>query len=227
VTQPLPRLRVQRNPWNLTRLLARFSKGVAKVDAQREPYATYWDEANVDAMSEDGPLWLALGDSAVQGVGASSPDAGWVPKVLERLQVENPAWRVINVSMTGARMTHVVDDQLPLIASHGLDPTLVTCMIGTNDFLGGSSAARIRSDAKGLFRQLPTGTYFGRGGGPGQKRSAAFQQSIDAAVAAGSIRTFDPYRWPDRRDCLAEDRFHPNDRGCKHIAENFWQVFRP
>lgn len=223
--EPLPVLRVRRKPWNITRFVARFSDGVADVDAQREPWARHWDEHNADALDDTGPLWVALGDSSVQGVGASSPENGWVPHVLSLLREQDPTWRVLNLSMTGARMSHVVDDQIPLIADRKLDPVMVSCMIGTNDFIAGASASKIAADATRLADHLPAGTWLGRGGGPGKKRSAAFKQPLDDAQRSGQLRRFDPYRWPTRQGTLAADRFHPSDLGYRYIAENFWTAY--
>ena len=222
---PLPRLRVQRKPWNLTRFAARFADGIASVDAQREPFAEYWDEHNARHLNGDGPLWIALGDSSVQGVGATSPEHGWVPNVLARLQELDPAWRVLNLAMTGARMFHVVEDQIPLVTGRELRPQLVTCMIGTNDFIGGSPARRLEADATRLVTHLPDGTWLGRGGGPGRKRSEAFRGPLDAALASGRINGFEPYRWPSREGTLAADRFHPGDLGYRYIADNFWSAY--
>jgi acyl-CoA thioesterase I len=224
VTEPsLPRLRVERKPWNLTRAIARFSEGVAQVDSQREPYAEHWDEHNRHALSAAGPLWIALGDSSVQGIGASSPQHGWVPQVLGHLhRRRDPSWRVLNLAMTGARMAHVAEEQLALFDEFDLKPDLVTCMIGTNDFIAGASAARIESDARRLMTRLPRGTFVGRTGGPGPKRSAALTAPIDEAVAAAHVVAFDPYRWPTRRGTMAADKFHPSDLGYEYIANNVW-----
>ena len=224
-TTPLPRLRVRRKPWNLTRLAARFADGIAHVDAQREPFARWWDEHNARELHRDGPLWIALGDSSVQGVGASSPEAGWVPDVLGRLRELDSDWRVLNLAMTGAKMHHVVEEQIPLVAGRSLEPLLVTCMIGTNDFIGGSTAGRLEADATRLVDRLPTGTWLGRGGGPGRKRSEAFRRPLDAALKTGRIKGFEPYRWPTREGTLAPDRFHPGDLGYRYIADNFWAAW--
>ena len=80
-------------------------------------------------------------------------------------------------------MHHVVEEQVPLLSGRSLEPQLITCMIGTNDFIGGSSAGRLEADATRLADHLPAGTWLGRGGGPGRKRSAAFRKPLDAALA--------------------------------------------
>ena len=37
------------------------------------------------ALAADGPLWVAVGDSMSQGIGASAPDRGWVGQLAEHL----------------------------------------------------------------------------------------------------------------------------------------------
>ncbi len=48
--------------------------GVRQVHAQVAPYAKAWDAANATALSGQGPLWVVLGDSTAQGIGAPSYD---------------------------------------------------------------------------------------------------------------------------------------------------------
>jgi hypothetical protein len=52
--------------------------GVRKVQAQIVPYALAWQHANLAALRATGPLWVALGDSMSQGIGASAYDRGRV-----------------------------------------------------------------------------------------------------------------------------------------------------
>lgn len=68
----------------LGRLLARLPS-VARTARQVERYAEAWEASNARALAAEGPLWVVLGDSAAQGVGASSYDRGWVGLVLPRL----------------------------------------------------------------------------------------------------------------------------------------------
>ncbi len=67
-----------------------------------------------------GPLWVVLGDSTAQGLGASSPLHGYVGQVLNALRRTGTPWRVLNLSRSGAQTRHVLDDQLPLL--DGLSP---------------------------------------------------------------------------------------------------------
>jgi hypothetical protein len=94
--------------------------GVAYVDVQARTYADFWQRQNENALTGDGPLWVVLGDSTAQGLGASSPLHGYVGQVLNALRRTGTPWRVLNLSRSGAQTRHVLDDQLPLL--DGLEP---------------------------------------------------------------------------------------------------------
>ena len=38
-----------------------------------EPFRAEWETSNAAALAASGPLWLALGDSTAQGIGAAAP----------------------------------------------------------------------------------------------------------------------------------------------------------
>ena len=80
--------------WLRRRLFARSYRQV-------EQYAAEWQAHNAQALEQAGPLWLVLGDSAAQAVGASSRATGYVGLVLERLRAHGTLWRVVNLSRSG------------------------------------------------------------------------------------------------------------------------------
>lgn len=122
---------------------------------QVEQYAAAWDAHNDAARDARGPLWVVLGDSAAQGVGASSHLAGWVGGVLSRLRErDGEPWRVVNLSRSGARTREVVDRQLP--AAGALPFDLLTAVVGGNDALR-TRAPVWRSAAVDLCAALPAG----------------------------------------------------------------------
>src|SRR6476660_5740717 len=45
-------------------------------------FARHWQAHNDQVLRLDGPLWVVLGDSTAQGLGAHSPDGGYVGQVL-------------------------------------------------------------------------------------------------------------------------------------------------
>ena len=99
--------------------------------AQVEAYAAA-GSAPTRGAAADGPLWVVLGDSAAQGVGASAHDRGWVGARARARSARQ--WRLVNLSRSGARTREVVDVQWPRGARR-CTPDLVTAVVGGNDAL--------------------------------------------------------------------------------------------
>jgi hypothetical protein len=56
----------------------RWADGVTAMREDCAAYARYWQAHNDQVLTMDGPLWVVLGDSTAQGLGAPSPDGGYV-----------------------------------------------------------------------------------------------------------------------------------------------------
>lgn len=91
-----------------------------------------------------------------KGVGAQRPDLGYVGQLHARLRIGDPAWRLVNLSRTGARVADVVADQLP--GAMELSPTLVTCAVGSNDVLRRTPRPRYERALDELLAVLPVGS---------------------------------------------------------------------
>jgi lysophospholipase L1-like esterase len=201
--------------------LGRIMPGVAEVQRQVEPYAAAWRTANREALTGWHIRWIALGDSMTQGIGASSPEAGWVGQLAQRQRVPVD---VINLSQSGARVEDVISDQLP--AWRALAPAprgeIVTVLIGSNDVLSPRHRQLLAEAFAELLEQLPAGAIVSSVPSPAGPAKAA-NELVRAAAAAGDIRgvfpsQLDPGAWRGR---LAADRFHPNDAGYAMIADTF------
>jgi hypothetical protein len=212
------------------RVGSRLFKGVREVESTRQPYAEWWETANREALGAEGPLWLVLGDSASQSIGASTPESGYVLRVRDRLDASTgERWRVVNLSITGAKMIDVVDRQLPAIAALGIDPDLVTSFIGANDLLYPWGIDDARRDAGRLAAALPKGTLQSRmvGGPPSRPKASAINGVLQSAADAGALSLFHPWDWPTTRGVWAADRFHPSDVGYAHLTEAVWRAVEP
>jgi acyl-CoA thioesterase I len=152
----------------------RFGRWTDGVNAMREDcvaFAAYWrahnerlltaGEAAGEATGEDdatrlrSPLWVVLGDSTAQGLGAPSPRGGYVGQALHQLRRRTgQPWRVLNLSVSGALIRDVLADQIPLLPEA---PDLVTCGIGANDVLY-STPARLFSDMRAVLAAVPERT---------------------------------------------------------------------
>src|SRR5215469_15676225 len=111
----------------------RWTDGVGSIRADCKTFAQYWRDNNerVLAEPEGGPLWVVLGDSTAQGIGAPGPDDGYVGQSLRELEERTgERWRILNLSVSGALIRDVLAEQIPAIPAHA---DLVTCGIGAND----------------------------------------------------------------------------------------------
>ena len=207
------------------RLMRTLRPGVAATLGLGSDYRRYWEESNVRARQADGPLWVALGDSTAQGIGASAPDRGYVGQLLVRLRDEQRRpWRVVNLSVTGARVADVAREQVPRINEVG-DPELVTCAAGANDVIR-FGFRRVLEALAELIRGLPPGAVLAtipQGLMPGRTRELNQIIRADAPAAGLHIADAWAHTGPPWEGKYAADDFHPNDTGygewCAAFAE--------
>ncbi|MCW2541984.1 MAG: hydrolase family protein [Frankiales bacterium] len=211
------------------RLASRVATGVRDVQAQVAPYAESWRLANLEALAgaaSGDPLWIALGDSMTQGVGASAYNRGWVGQLADRLAADGRPHRVINLAVSGARTLDVLQGQLPALralAASGQAAALVTLLVGSNDLM----RRRYRDELAGSFGRLLTALPYGTvvASLPNPRAAAiAVNRQIADAVSERAIRIADmgrsgPSAWKGK---LAADHFHPNDVGYAELAEAFY-----
>ncbi|HET9073765.1 MAG TPA: SGNH/GDSL hydrolase family protein [Solirubrobacteraceae bacterium] len=108
----------------------------------------YWEEL---AQRPGRLLYVAVGDSTAQGIGAGHPSGSYVGR-LERL-LPGPL-RVINLSVTGARLSDLHSAVVPQLRALELDDALVTVTAGIAD-LDGFAPERFSADAARLLDALP------------------------------------------------------------------------
>lgn len=198
--------------------------GARKVHAQVARYASEWEQANGTALAGAGPLWVVLGDSTAQGIGAPSWDEGYVGQLRRALDdgSEQP-WRVVNLSRSGARTDDVLERQLPALAEMRAD--LVTCAIGANDIVrrvpGLEDRMRQvigRLPERAILATLPQGL--------GPDRSQVVNQVIRTEAPAAGLVVADVWArtGPPWHGKYAEDRFHPGALGYADWAAAFADV---
>lgn len=185
---------------------------------QVDRYAEDWRTSNERALAAAGRLWVVLGDSAAQGVGASSYDNGWVGIVHRRL---GPDWRVVNLSRSGARTRQIVDEQWP--AARDLPADLVTAIVGGNDAVH-TTRKRWQRDVDDLVAALPAGAVVSTTArGVFERKTRRVNAHLLAAAARNGLVVADiwghtgpPYRG------LYADWLHPNDTGYLQWADAVW-----
>lgn len=214
-----------RAPGRFVTLASLALPGVRSVQRQVAPFAEYWQRRNTAALpattDSAGPLWVALGDSMTLGIGASTPDRGWVGQLAARMT----GWRVLNLGMNGGRVRDVLEQQIPALETLHPQPALVTLLIGSNDLMSPRLRRTLPTDLAALLRRLPAGTVVGNQPGT-HARALRVNRMIDDAVAERGLvlaELRDP-RTRNWRNKLAADRFHPNDRGYTGIADVFGEA---
>ena len=194
-------------------------------------YKTYW----IDKAKQPGEItYLALGDSAAQGIGASSPERGYVGLIAKRIQAQtNKTVRIVNISKTGAKMDDYLREQAPRIKDIHAD--FVTIEIGANDIASFDPDA-FRTNFKQVLRSLPDGAFVSNmplfNSRPSRTKNAK-QASI---IVAEEVRAFPKLHFVDLQKQTAEhqsifgfapDLFHPNNISYKNWADAFWLQIQP
>lgn len=189
-------------------------------------YKNYW-EARAQETGE--VTYLALGDSAAQGIGASSPARGYVGLIAKRLeQKTGKKVRVINLSVTGAKLSDYLRDQAPKIADINAD--YVTIEIGAND-VRSFNEDTFRSEFKQVLRSLPDGSFVANmplfNSRPGSRNPAKNASAVieEEVKIDGRMKLVDLQKQTSDNQSIfgfAPDLFHPNNSSYKHWADAFW-----
>lgn len=194
-------------------------------------HSAWWRERR----KQDGKLlYVAVGDSAAQGIGASRPSHGYVGFVSSAIEaITGEAPRVANLGTSGATLRIAIDDQLPRLAK--LEPDVLTVSIGAND-IADFDAARFEREIAiildalpkhAIVADLPTFYFL-----PSEKKVRVANRLLRQAAAERGLRVVDLHRrtrrygiWGVARQ-FSGDLFHPNDRGYRVWASAFESAVR-
>jgi len=202
------------------------------------------DGARTLPADRDAPVrYVALGDSTVEGVGASSPDHNYVSQLHERLRAVYPTARVVNLGAGGATSTDVLRRQLDRAIE--LRPHLVTLSIGPNDITLriplttyernlDTILARLRDETPAVavvnlipdlvvtprFRSHRERETVGR-------QTVLFNEALERRSRAHGAELVDLYgasqrEVPVRPELIGADGYHPSDVGYARWAELVW-----
>jgi lysophospholipase L1-like esterase len=202
--------------------LSTLFPGIRAVQEQVGPYAVAWGEHNRAVLDGAGPVWVAIGDSMTQGIGASAPDRGWVGQLSSRLQVRGWDHRVVNLGVNGARVADVLDLQLPaldeLVERLG-QVRLVTVVIGSNDVVVRRHRRGVVERFETMLDALPRGAVVANLPNPHREARAIDamlrERDAEGSLVLADMRREGPRSWRGR---LSSDLFHPNDRGYAEMA---------
>ena len=206
-----------RTPGWFFRLARRLVPGVGLVDNEIKPYAEAWHERNLKALASADPLWVVLGDSLSQGVGASSIEHSWVLQTWRTLADRGIRYRVVNLSFSGARVSDVLNRQIPALAGLSAAPELVTVLIGSNDIIKRDLRARLPGHYRAMLAALPKGALVAtvpRMRGVQAQVNGLVQEAADSGAVVAVPLHF-------AAGARAPDHFHPDDAGYAAIADDF------
>ncbi len=192
-------------------------------------YAKYWRQ-----YPDQGTFtYVALGDSATQGIGASRPELGYVGLLAQHLQqTTGKTVRIVNLSVSGAKITDVLEKQVPQLVKY--KPDLITVAVGTNDVTS-YDAAKFQSQYDKLAAVLPPGSvvanipYFG---GLIRANDKAIEASeyISEAAHKYNLPLVDLQAETRAKQSIfnyAADGFHPSNRAYKIWEAAFWKTIEP
>jgi len=207
------------------RVMRRLRPGVAATLGSVAPFRDAWLAENERAMRGDGPLWVALGDSTAQGIGADAYDHGYVGRLRRLLDArDGRPWRVVNLSVTGARVRRVIAAQLPVLEQLAEPPQLVTCAAGANDLAWAPGISRLLVAMGELIERLPEGAVIATvPQGLGRGRTRRVNDLIRAEAPKRGLLVADVWAatGPPWSGKYAADGFHPNERGYEDWTRAF------
>ncbi len=189
-------------------------------------YKEFW----VKKANEPGEItYLALGDSAAQGIGATSPTRGYVGIIASRIEAQaQKSVKVVNLSKTGAKMQDYLDEQAPQISNIQAD--IVTIEIGAND-ISVFDPDKFRSDFKKVLLTLPDGAYVSNMPLFNSRPASTPKAKAASVIIKEELRAYPKLIFVDLEKQTTEnqsifgfapDLFHPNDLSYKNWADAFW-----
>ena len=187
--------------------------------------------------------YVALGDSTVEGVGATSAATTYVGQIHRRLQVLYPGARVDNLGAGGATSADVLERQLARAVA--LAPQLVTLSIGPNDITTHVPLARYERNVAAILARLTHATgavvvanllpdlavtprFRAHEAKPVVARlTVEFNEALARQARQHGVELVDLYgpsqaEVPVRPELMSRDGYHPSDAGYARWAELMW-----
>lgn len=192
-------------------------------------YKSYWDRNNQSSAGQNSIIYVALGDSTAQGIGATSPNKGYVGLIAKNIETKSgKPVQIINLSVSGAKLSDCLRDQIPKLTKYKAD--FVTIEIGAND-MASFDEVNFRKDMDKLMSELPKNTvisdlpYFGGGRRKSlEKNVISASNIIKELTNSHSLRLAPLHQVTKTKDnifTVSADFFHPSNRGYKNWKEAF------
>lgn len=189
----------------------------------------YW-EAQISKQPQKGDfVYLAIGDSVAQGIGASNIKRSYVSMIAAHIEETTGRHvHVINLSVTGATAADVVRVQLPRMK--GITPDFATLDIGANDINHKTPHDDFVRDFNTILDALPAKKSIVAdlpvfGNGAKQRALDTLNISVIEAISEHHIERapVSDFTRPGVNDptTYAADFFHPGNKGYRNWYNAF------
>jgi acyl-CoA thioesterase-1 len=155
------------------------------------------------------------------GIGASSPDKGYLGLVRDQLAAyDNQPWQMVNLGQWGDKLSHGIDRQLPALTGIRQPDHVLIC-IGSNDMVWGASLGKLRRGIRAIAEAVPAPAQVCTLIGSSPRSIIANKSLIKIASETGHEIVNPWFKWRGKQ---ASDRFHPNDEGYLLMSLNHNQL---
>lgn len=204
-----------------------FAARLGELYTQLARYQKYWNNSNLRSIHQEDFVYVALGDSAAQGIGASSPIKGYVGLIADELQEKTKnKVKVINLSRSGAKVADIIEGQLPIYDKLGLkNDHIVTVDVGANDIIN-FDKDKFENEMSELMSKLPKHAIISDAPSFAGSRYAKYEPRVLEANAIinrlAAKYNFKPAELHKRVASnhgfrtFAADLFHPSDYGYRN-----------
>lgn len=208
-------------------VVRRRTRGQVRLADMIPVHSAHWRE---QLRKKGDILYVAVGDSAAQGIGASRPERSYVGLLARVIRSHTGRTvRVINLSQSGARLREALEILLPRLET--FRPDIITVAIGAND-IGDFDPERFERELRTLYTALPSiaivanlpSFYLG----DAERRVRVANAIIERLAAEFGFAVAPLHRVTASRTVartalrdVAADFFHPNDRGYAVWASAF------
>lgn len=173
-------------------------------------------------------IYVALGDSAAQGIGATNPMKGYPGLIADSIKLKTgKTVQIINLSKTGAKLEDYLREQSQILAT--LKPDIVTIEIGAND-IRKFDAEKFRREFKEVLKTLPDGAYVSNMPLFNSRPALTEKAKHASRIIEEELKHYPKLVFVDLEKVTSEnqsifsfapDLFHPNNLGYKNWANAF------
>ena len=188
--------------------------------------------SGLPAAGDESKTILIVGDSISAGYGVAVEDS-WVGRLRRRLEADNPAWQIVNASVSGDTTSGALARLPTALERH--DPEVVIIQLGGNDGLRGLSPDAMRDNLVAMIERARASAaqvlLLGIRLPPNYGRAyiERFVEVYQAVAERTGVRLVPRVLAGvgERREFMQDDGIHPNAAGHARILETVWPRLEP